>query len=96
MSAKSRSAIAGGLAAVAVVLAPAVVLACPVCFGAADSPATSAMNNAILALLAFTACVLGGFGAFFVHLMRRARRLPRGVGQPAPALARPLEQRGNG
>jgi hypothetical protein len=49
--------------------------ACPVCFGAADSPAVDGMRMAIIALLAITVTVLGSFAAFFVYLMRRARTL---------------------
>lgn len=50
------------------------LLACPVCFGASDAPAVQGMQMAILALLIVTVAVLGGFAAFFIYLMRRARR----------------------
>ena len=48
-------------------------LACPVCFGASDSPTAVALNWAILFLLGLTGTVLGGFVAFFVHLAKRAK-----------------------
>jgi polyferredoxin len=47
--------------------------ACPVCFGNASGPMTDGVNMAILALLGITAAVLGGFVAFFFHLMKRSR-----------------------
>jgi hypothetical protein len=50
-------------------------LACPVCFGPADSPMVDGVNIAILFLLGITGSVLGGFVAFFVHLARRARQV---------------------
>lgn len=52
---------------------PAGLLACPICFGASDSPLAIGMNNGILALLGVTGLVLAGFAAFFISLMRRAR-----------------------
>ena len=48
-------------------------LACPVCFGASDTPAVQGAKMAIIALLGVTVSVLGAFGAFFVYLIRRAR-----------------------
>jgi hypothetical protein len=57
----------------AVVFAPAEALACPVCFGATDSPMASAMNWAILTLLGIVGAVLGGIVTFFVHLAKQAR-----------------------
>ena len=54
--------------------APRVVLACPVCFGASDSPLAAAVNMGIFVMLGFVAVVLGAFAAFFVYLARRARR----------------------
>ena len=61
------------LAAAVLTLAPVPVWACPVCFGATDSPIASALNLAILALLGITCAVLGGFVAFFVYLAKRAK-----------------------
>jgi hypothetical protein len=54
-------------------LTPRVALACPVCFGQADSPMASAANLAILAMLVIVGGVLAAFASFFVYLMRRAR-----------------------
>jgi predicted transporter len=51
------------------------VLACPVCFGAADSPQTRAMQAGILALLGVTVAILGGFAAFFFIYLRRRMRM---------------------
>jgi hypothetical protein len=63
------------LAAVsAVILTPAVALACPVCFGATDSPIAGAVNLAIFALLGVTGAVLSGFVAFFIYLARKAKQ----------------------
>jgi hypothetical protein len=59
--------------ALASTLVPATAWACPVCFGATDSPIAGALNLAILALLGITGTVLGGFVAFFVYLARRAK-----------------------
>jgi len=63
-----------GLVALMVVAMAEPALACPVCFGASDAPAVQGMRMAIIALLIVTVAVLGGFAAFFVYLMRRARR----------------------
>jgi hypothetical protein len=57
----------------AAVLLPANALACPVCFGVTDSPVADGVNLAILVLLGVTGTVLGGFAAFFRHLVRQAR-----------------------
>ena len=59
------------------------VLACPVCFGSADTPAVQGAKMAILALLGVTGSVLVAFAAFFVHLTRRAR-----MTSPAPVEVR--------
>jgi hypothetical protein len=52
---------------------PRAALACPVCFGQNDSPLATAMNAGIIAMLAVVVGVLGCFGAFFIHLMKRAK-----------------------
>lgn len=54
-------------------VASGAALACPVCFGASDSPMAQASNLAILALLGVTVSVLGAFATFFIHLKRRAK-----------------------
>jgi len=48
-------------------------LACPVCFGAPDSPQVKGMQMGILVLLAVTVVVLGSFAAFFLYLRRRQK-----------------------
>jgi hypothetical protein len=48
-------------------------LACPVCFGAPDSPQVKGMQMGILVLLAITVAVLGSFAAFFLYLRRRQK-----------------------
>ena len=58
--------------------APRVALACPVCFGASDSPLAKATNAGILAMLGVVAVMLGSFAAFFIYLNRRARRVSDG------------------
>jgi hypothetical protein len=55
------------------ILMPAVALACPVCFGASDSPLARATNLGIIALLIVVVGVLASFAAFFIYLNRRAR-----------------------
>ena len=48
-------------------------VACPVCFGAPDSPQVKGMQMGILVLLAITVVVLGSFAAFFLYLRRRQK-----------------------
>jgi hypothetical protein len=55
-----------------IVAAPRAASACPVCFGQSDSPMAYATNMSILVLLGITTVVLGGFGSFIVHLVRKA------------------------
>ena len=53
---------------------PGLALACPVCFGSADSPQTKAAQTGILALLAVTVVMLSSIaGFFFIYLRRRIR-----------------------
>ena len=63
------------LVATVVMLAiPGLALACPVCFGSADSPQTKAAQTGILALLVVTVAMLASIaGFFFVYLRRRIR-----------------------
>lgn len=68
-----RGSLIAALTALVVTGLPRVVLACPVCFSASDSPMANGMNMAILVLLGITGGVLVGFATFFVYLMRRAR-----------------------
>jgi hypothetical protein len=66
--------------------APRAALACPVCFGQSDSPLASATNMGILALLGVVTSVLAAFGAFIVHLNRRARLVEDATGS-TPAIS---------
>jgi hypothetical protein len=56
---------------------PRSVLACPVCFGASDSPMAVATNMGIIAMLVVVAGVLAAFASFFIYLMRRAKMIAR-------------------
>jgi hypothetical protein len=55
------------------------LIACAVCSGASDSLQFKGMQMGILALLAFTGCVLAAFAAFFLHLRRRVRAFEQSV-----------------
>ena len=48
-------------------------LACPVCFGATDSPMAAGMNNGIFFLLGIIGMVQIGFVALFVSFRRRGK-----------------------
>jgi hypothetical protein len=58
-----------------VVAAPRAALACPVCFGDANSPLAIATNMGIIAMLVVVAGMIGAFATFFIYLNRRARRV---------------------
>ena len=63
------------LAALVFVVSPAVVWACPICFGADPDSATGrSVNWAVLTLLGVTGGVLSGFVGFFFHLLKRSRQ----------------------
>jgi len=65
------------LMAVAILLVPAVLSACPVCYGAPDSPMTKSSNNAIGFLLGVIGFVQIGFIAMFWSFWRRAKAMRR-------------------
>ena len=53
---------------------PKVAMACPVCFGNADSMQTKGAQAGIVALLAVTVAMLASIaGFFFIYLRRRIR-----------------------
>jgi hypothetical protein len=53
---------------------PRLALACPVCFGSADSAQTKAAQAGVLALLVVTVAMLASIaGFFFIYLRRRIR-----------------------
>jgi hypothetical protein len=49
------------------------VFACPVCFGAEETSIIDGTKLGILALLAITLVVQGGFVGFFLYLRKRAK-----------------------
>jgi predicted transcriptional regulator len=62
------------LTALALLALPKLAMACPVCFGSADSAQTKAAQTGILALLVVTVAMLASIGGFFfVYLRRRIR-----------------------
>lgn len=69
-----RSLLAAVLTAAWLVL-PRAAAACATCFGAADSPMTHGMNNAILTLIGVVGLVYVGIGKVFLDFRRRARKL---------------------
>ena len=77
--------IIGSLTALLFVAAADPAFACPVCFGATDSPAVQGMQKAIVALLIVTGGVLAAFGTFFIYLMRKARASSQTMAVPASA-----------
>ena len=65
------------LIAIAILLLPTVLSACPVCYGAPDSPMTKSSNNAIGFLLGVIGFVQIGFVAMFWSFWRRAKAMRR-------------------
>jgi hypothetical protein len=64
-----------GLLVAAWLLLPQVAAACATCYGAADSPMTQGMNNAILTLIGVVGLVYVGIGKVILDFRRRARKL---------------------
>jgi hypothetical protein len=69
--------------------------ACPVCYGAPDSPSTQGMTAAIFSLLGVTGGVLAAFATMFYRLRRRIRAMAP-EGSSAPALHNSLETESHG
>jgi hypothetical protein len=65
------------LIAIAIVLIPAILSACPVCYGNPGSPMTKSSNNAIIFMLGIIGFVQVGFVAMFWGFWRRAKELRR-------------------
>ena len=66
--------VAVALVTVAFLAAPRIALACPVCFGNANSAQSKGMQAGILALLGVTVVMLASIaGFFFIYLRRRMR-----------------------
>ena len=62
------------LATTGLLMIPRLALACPVCFGNADSMQTKGAQAGIMALLAVTVAMLASIGGFFfIYLRRRIR-----------------------
>ena len=57
-------------------------LACPVCYGANDSPMTAGMNIAIFALLGVTGSVFAGVVSFYFYMRKRSKMTLHGVVDP--------------
>ena len=55
-------------------------MACPVCFGATDSPMAEGVNNGILVLLGVIGAVQVGFVALFVGIRRRSSEFQENEG----------------
>jgi hypothetical protein len=62
---------------ICMLLVPAILSACPVCYGAPNSPMTKSSNNAIMFLLGVVGFVQVGFIAMFWTFWRRAKELRR-------------------
>lgn len=63
--------------AICLLLVPSILSACPVCYGAPNSPMTKSSNNAIMFLLGVVGFVQLGFIALFWSFWRRAKELRR-------------------
>lgn len=63
--------------ALCLLLVPSILSACPVCYGAPNSPMTTSSNNAIMFLLGVVGFVQIGFIALFWTFWRRAKELRR-------------------
>jgi hypothetical protein len=63
--------------AIALLLVPSILSACPVCYGAPNSPLTKGSNNGIAFLLGVIGFVQVGFVAMFWSFWRRAKELRR-------------------
>jgi hypothetical protein len=71
------------LVALAVLGAPRLALACPVCFGRSDSPMAVGTNMAVFFMLGVTGSVLAGFASFIFYLVRRAHLVAADGADPA-------------
>lgn len=69
---KTRAVLAISVALAVVVATAEPAAACPVCFGATDSPMAQGINNGIVFLLAIVGLVQLSFVALFVSVRRRA------------------------
>jgi hypothetical protein len=51
------------------------LLACPVCFGAEESPLIDGAKLGVVVLVVITLAVQGGFVGFFLYLRKRAKQV---------------------
>ena len=58
-----------------VAIASSTILACPVCFGAEETPMIDGAKLGVLVMLAITFAVQGAFVGFFIYLRKRAKRI---------------------
>ena len=65
----------GLTAAVLILGGHSTALACPVCFGAAESPLIDGAKLGVLVMVGITLVVQGAFVAFFFHLRNRAKQV---------------------
>ena len=72
---KSRAARVVIIAAAVLIFGGSSALACPVCFGAEETPMIEGAKLGVLLLLAITLAVQGGFVGFFLYLRKRAKRI---------------------
>ena len=72
-AAPARQALA--TAAIVVIGGSSIVLACPMCFGAEETPMIDGTKLGVLVMLAITLAVQGAFVGFFLYLRRRAKRV---------------------
>jgi hypothetical protein len=63
------------IAAAVLIFGSSSALACPVCFGAEETPLIEGAKLGVLLLLAITLAVQGGFVGFFLYLRKRAKRI---------------------
>jgi hypothetical protein len=61
--------------AIMMIGASSTVLACPVCFGAEESPLIDGAKLGVVALVAVTLAVQLGFVSFFLYLRKRAKQM---------------------
>ncbi|MGN6644005.1 MAG: hypothetical protein ACTHKU_13490 [Verrucomicrobiota bacterium] len=61
------------VATLLVLMNPARLLACAVCYGEPDAPMTKGLTWAIVALAGIVACVLSGVVVFFFQVGRNSR-----------------------
>ena len=72
---RARFATAGATAAAIVIGGQSSLLACPVCFGADETPLIDGAKLGVLVLLVILLAVQGGFIGFFFYLYKRAKRV---------------------